>query len=176
MASLTVIVSAVRVATARWQVSMRRYEVGGTSGGSNRSCCPHCQRFDAPRKLAFQLKRLTTYQDEVPQARRLGSLPVAAVLQATAQHFAVDPGVFTERRSTHLARDIAAWLARRLTTATLREMAPVFGLTHPDSVSNLTRRAARALAKDQKLRRQVETLRRALVTLRRALVASESEQ
>jgi len=104
-----------------------------------------------------------THQDEVPQARRLASLPVTVVLQATARHFEVDPDVFTQWRSAHVARDIAAWLARRLTTATLRELAPEFGLTHPDSVSNLTRRAARALAKNRNLRRQVEALRRALV-------------
>ncbi len=37
-------------------------------------------------------------------------------------------------------------------------LAPEFGLTHPDSVSNLTRRAARAMAKSPALCRQVDAL------------------
>ncbi len=65
--------------------------------------------------------------------------------------------------SPMLARDIAPWLVRRLTTLTLRELAETFGLTHPDSLSNLTRRAERALAKSPKLRREVEALRSKLL-------------
>ena len=44
------------------------------------------------------------------------------------------------------------FLTRR-TTATLRELAIVFGLTHPDSVSNLIRRAEIAISAS-KLQRQ----------------------
>ncbi len=80
-----------------------------------------------------------------------------------SRHFAADPGLFAQRRSAYLACGIAAWLARRLTTATLRELAPEFGLSHPDSVSNLTRRMAPALAENRNPRRQVDSLRRALV-------------
>ncbi len=105
-----------------------------------------------------QLMKPPTYQDEVPQARRLGNLPLETVLAATAQHFKVDRAAFRERHSALLARDVAAWLARRLTAATLRDLAPEFGLTHPDSVSNLTRRAARAMAKSPALCQQVDAL------------------
>jgi hypothetical protein len=38
-------------------------------------------------------------------------------------------------------RDMAAWLGRRWTGATLGELGPAFGLTGTDSVSNLVRRA-----------------------------------
>jgi hypothetical protein len=36
---------------------------------------------------------------------------------------------------------MAAWLCRRWTGVTLRELGPAFGLTGTDSVSNLVRRA-----------------------------------
>ena len=50
------------------------------------------------------------------------------------------------------ARAAAAWLCRRLTTATLRELSVPLVLTRPDSVSNLTRRFERELARAPKLR------------------------
>ncbi len=58
---------------------------------------------------------------------------------------------YRERRSTAAGRYLAAYLAHRRTTATLRELAEPFGLCHPDSVSNLIRRAERALAESPKL-------------------------
>ena len=62
-----------------------------------------------------------------------------------------------------LARDIAPWLVRRLTTLTLRELAEKFSLAHPDSLSNLARRAEQVLAKSSTLRREVEALRNKLL-------------
>ena len=100
--------------------------------------------------------------DEVPLARRLSSLPLADVLEATASHFGVDQAAFTQKRNTLLARDVAAWLAQRLTPLTLRELAGPFGLSHPDSVANLTRRAERAMKKSPRLRKEVETVRKGL--------------
>ena len=58
---------------------------------------------------------------------------------------------YRERRSTAAGRYLAAYLAHRRTTATLRELAEPFGLCHPDSVRNLIRRAERALAESPKL-------------------------
>jgi chromosomal replication initiation ATPase DnaA len=59
-----------------------------------------------------------------------------------------------------VGRDVAAWLARRLTTATLRELAGAFGLSHPDSVSNLTRRAERAIGQSPTLRQDIEAIQK----------------
>jgi hypothetical protein len=53
-----------------------------------------------------------------------------------------------------MSRDLAAWLARELTPVTLREPSAAFGLTHPDSVRNLIRRADRALLGSCMLRTQ----------------------
>jgi len=61
-----------------------------------------------------------------------------------------------------LGRDIAAWLARRLSSATLREPAPAFGLSHPDSASNLVRRVDRALAESSKMNQDIEMIKRIL--------------
>ena len=63
------------------------------------------------------------------------------------------------RRSGERSRDIAAWLARRLTSLTLRELAPRFGLGHPDSVSNLIRRAETAIAETSKLKRDTAKIK-----------------
>jgi len=78
-------------------------------------------------------------------------------------NFGVDMAGFTEKRSALLSRDVAAWLARRLTTWTMRELAGSFGLRHPDSVANLTRRADRAMKKSPRLRKEVDAIRRELL-------------
>jgi chromosomal replication initiation ATPase DnaA len=88
--------------------------------------------------------------DQVRQARRLRSPSAADVISAVAAQFEVPVERYCQRRSNAAGRDLAAYLAHHHTTATLRELAPHFGLTHPDSVSNLTRRAARQLAGSRK--------------------------
>ena len=110
-----------------------------------------------------QLVNEPKHEDEVPQARRLRNLPLETVLEAVAHHFEVESTAFAEQRNALLARDIAAWLARRLTTQTLRQLTVPFGLTHPDSVSNLTRRAERAMTKNPKLRDEVDALRKRIL-------------
>ncbi len=59
------------------------------------------------------------------------------------------------RRSTTAARELAAYLAHRRTTSTLRELATFFGLTHPDSMSNLTRRADKWIAESTTARKHI---------------------
>jgi len=57
-----------------------------------------------------------------------------------------------------MARAVAAWLARRPTTATLRELSEPLGLGRPESVSNLTRRIDRDLAKNPRLKRDLAAI------------------
>jgi hypothetical protein len=71
---------------------------------------------------------------------------------------------FAERGGQRLSRDMAAWLARRYTRATMREMIPHFGLRHPDSVRNLVRRAESALSKSDDTRQGLEALRTRLLS------------
>jgi hypothetical protein len=57
---------------------------------------------------------------------------------------------------------VAAWLTRRWTTATLRALAESFGLSHPGSVSNLLRRAERAVAESTRLRHAIDAIQNRL--------------
>ncbi len=91
--------------------------------------------------------------DETPKVRRLTSLDSKQVNASVAVYFNVSPSSYQSKCSAVAGRDLAAYLAHRHTTATLRELATAFGLTHPDSVSNLIRRAQTAIStsKTQKL-------------------------
>ena len=82
------------------------------------------------------------------------------VLEQTADHYGVDVASFATKHSKQRSRDVAAWLARRLTVATLRELAEPFGLGHPDSVRGLLGRAEATMKQLAKLRKEVEQLRR----------------
>ena len=90
--------------------------------------------------------------DQTPKARRLTSFDANHVIAIVAAYFNASPSTYRSKRSTALGRDLAAYLAHRRTTATLRELATAFGLSHPDSVSNLIRRAENAIcaSKSQK--------------------------
>ena len=63
-------------------------------------------------------------QDEVPAARQLASLEAAIVLAEVARYYGVDQDCFQVRRSGLLGRDLAAWLVRHHSSATLRELIP----------------------------------------------------
>ena len=99
-------------------------------------------------------------QDEVPAARQLASLDAAIVLAEVARYYGVDQDCFQVRRSGLLGRDLAAWLVRHHSSATLRELAPIFGLNHPDitlAPKKLirTRRASEGSASEPSLARRV---------------------
>jgi hypothetical protein len=98
------------------------------------------QMLEKPRQL-----------DQVRQARQL-LLTSGEVIKATADYYGVSPDSYATRRSRAPGRDLAAYLAHRNTTATLRELSGMFGLSHPDSVSNLSRRAEQSLARSKTLR------------------------
>lgn len=108
-----------------------------------------------------RMKRLVSKQkqmDQVPRARSLSSLNATEVISIVAQYFGTSVELFKKRRKVSLERDIAAWMAHRRTTSTLRELAVAFGLRHPDSVSNLIRRAEAAISKSSKVATQIKSL------------------
>jgi chromosomal replication initiation ATPase DnaA len=102
------------------------------------------------------------FADEVPRARLLRALDVDSVFAAVSEYYAVDPAIFGSRGNGHIARAVAAWFARRLTSATLRELSTLLGLGRPESVSNLTRRIDRDLPKGSRLRKDVNRTERLL--------------
>jgi hypothetical protein len=103
-----------------------------------------------------------THGDEVPAARRLAALPLQRVLRAVAEEFGGSVADFAARHSKSQSRDLAAWLARRLTAATLRELQSPFGLRHPDSVRALLNRAEQALSDSPALRRRLDRVKKQL--------------
>jgi hypothetical protein len=76
------------------------------------------------------------------------------VIATVAEYCGGSTAKFPVRRRGGESRNVAAWLTRRLTTATLRELARLFGLSYPGSVSNLLRRAERAVAESSRLRQR----------------------
>lgn len=102
-------------------------------------------------------------EQQIPRARRLKRLQTNQVLGAVADFYRVSPDVFQRKHADERSRNVAAWLARHLTQATLRELAPHFGLRHPESLSNLTRRVDQSLAKSPKLRTEIETIKERLL-------------
>lgn len=95
------------------------------------------------------------FDDEVPRARTLESVDFESVFEAVCRYYKIDREILSQRGDSHIARAAAAWLSRRLTTVTLRELAAPLGLGRPESVSNLTRRMERQLAKDPKMKKDL---------------------
>ena len=85
------------------------------------------------------------------------------VIATVADCCGLSPATFQERRRGDESRDVATCLTRRLTTATLREVAGLFGLSHLGSVSNLLRRAERTVAESSRLRRVIEVIEQRLM-------------
>ena len=93
--------------------------------------------------------------DQVQHARRLDGIEPSDAIAAVAIYFGVELDAYGVRRSLAAGRDLAAYVAHRHTTATLRELAAPFGLNHPDSVSNLLCRAEAQIKRSQKHRKQL---------------------
>jgi hypothetical protein len=62
-----------------------------------------------------------------------------------------------------MSRDVAAWVLRHETSCALRQLAPVFGLNHPDGTRNLIRRVDRALVRSLEVLRDIDSIRQALL-------------
>ncbi len=69
--------------------------------------------------------------------RRIKGVSVEEIIAATAKAHRVESTEYAKFRSAAAGRDMAAWLCRRWSGATLRELGPWFGLAGTDSVSNL---------------------------------------
>ncbi len=73
--------------------------------------------------------------------RRLRSVSVQEIINATAEAHDVDATDYCKFRSLAAGREMAAWLCRHWSRATLEELGVYFGITGTGSVSNLVRRA-----------------------------------
>ncbi len=81
--------------------------------------------------------------------RRLKAVTAEQIISETAAYFGVAPAEYVGFRSTASGRDIAALLCRRWTGESLSILSQQFGLAHPDSSSNLIRRARSRMEKSK---------------------------
>ncbi len=90
-------------------------------------------------------------QPPVAEARQLSGLDPKRIFAAVTSFYGLDDAALARRHDPHLARAVAAWLCRRHTEASLRELAAPLGLSRPDSVPNLTRRIETRLKESPEL-------------------------
>jgi hypothetical protein len=76
----------------------------------------------------------------VAEARQLAGIDPKRVFAAVRDFYGLDEAALSRRHDPHVARAVAAWLCRRHTEASLRELAVWSGLSRADSVPNLVRR------------------------------------
>ena len=94
----------------------------------------------------MRMLTLASGEDEgVNRGRRRRMVPVTvdAILDATAMQYGTSADRYCDYRSGARGRDVAVMLCRRSATATLRELSGRFGLSHPNSASDLITRAKR---------------------------------
>lgn len=94
----------------------------------------------------------------IPRGLSAGSLTADDVIEATARVYGVDPKDYTGFRRPAAGRDVAAYLCRRHTTATLRELSDRFGLSHKDSSGDLVRRAERLRRGNAEVCRRIDRI------------------
>ncbi len=94
--------------------------------------------------------------------RRMYPVTVDAILQATALEHGTSADAYGGYRSRTGGRDVAAMLCRCRTTATLRELSARFGLSHPDSASDLVRRGKRFAESNRDVARKVASIEKTL--------------
>ena len=102
-----------------------------------------------------------TSQD-VRQDIRKSTRSIETVIAATAKEYEVDPRDYAGFRIRAGGRDIAAYLCRRYTTATLAELSEYLGLSHRDSSGNLVRRAKRARRENAKIDDRITRIEKSL--------------
>jgi hypothetical protein len=98
------------------------------------------------RKLLLDAQPLCPFESGARYTATGGPLDPMGLVCNRRCFFNTSPASYQSKRSTADGRDWQAYLAHRRTTPMLRELAIAFGLTHPDSVSNLIRRAEIAVS------------------------------
>ena len=76
-------------------------------------------------------------------SHRLKAIGCDQILSVVAKYHEVDPQEYVGYRSGEAGREMTAYLCRQRTGVSLTKLSAVFGLEHPDSSSNLVRRAKR---------------------------------
>ena len=96
------------------------------------------------------------------RVRRSSVITIDEVLNATAQEYKVSPEEYCGFRSGAGGRDVAAYLCRRYTSATLAELSVRFGLGHPDSSSDMVKRAKKLIESNSAIKNRVKRIKKRL--------------
>ncbi len=78
--------------------------------------------------------------------------------------YRVSPAEYCGFRSGAGGRGVAAYLRRRLTSTTLAELSERFGLGHPDSSSDMVKRARKLIESNREARKRAERIKERLLT------------
>jgi len=101
---------------------------------------------------------------DVRQDIRKSTRSIETVIAATAKEYEVDPSDYADFRSRAGDRDVAAYLCRRYTTATLAELSEYFGLSYRDSLGDLVQRVKRARHENAKIDDRITRIEKSLST------------
>ena len=96
------------------------------------------------------------------QIRRSSVITVDDVIENTAKEYGVSPAEYSGFRSSAGGRDVAAYLCRRFTSATLAELSERFGLGHPDSSSDMVKRATKLIKSNREVRKRAKRIEKSL--------------
>jgi hypothetical protein len=95
-----------------------------------------------------------------PEARPLAAIDPGMICDAVVEYYGLDASALLMRYDPHVARAVAAWLCRRSSEASLRELAPLLGLSRATSVPNLTRRLELRQKTSRRLARELTAIMR----------------
>jgi REP element-mobilizing transposase RayT len=109
-------------------------------------------------KKAIALAQSDDDQKRQRTTRRLKAMTADEVIAETAAYHDVSPSEYVGFRSGAAGRDIAAFLCRRWTGESLAQLSERFGLSHPDSSSNLVRRAKSRSEQSRQYRQAIQDI------------------
>jgi len=109
-------------------------------------------------KKAIVLAQSDDDQKRQRTSRRLKAATAEQIIEETAFYHGVCSSEYIGFRSVAAGREIAALLCRRWAGETIASLSKRFGLAHPDSASNLIRRAKLRLEKSTEYRQVIEDI------------------
>lgn len=101
---------------------------------------------------------------EIPSSKKLIGLKLNKVIEETSKYFKVDPTVIVERKRDFLPRKAALYLVRKLTQASINEIAIAFGIKY-SAVSKAVSRVRNEIEKNEKMNKIIKNIERACLCL-----------
>ncbi|TWU03711.1 hypothetical protein [Neorhodopirellula pilleata] len=98
------------------------------------------------------------------QTRRSSVITVDDVIENTAKKYGVSPAEYSGFRSGAGGGDVAAYLCRRFTSATLAGLSERFGLGHPDSSSDMVKWATELIESNSVVRKRAKRIEKTLLS------------